>query len=46
MVQPGETILTVDGRTLRVLERVLTEDAEQYVGLLNVESAEGAAVAS
>lgn len=39
MIQPGETILAGDGRTLRVLELVPTEDAEQFVGLLKVEAA-------
>lgn len=39
LIQPGETILTDDGRTLRVLELVPTEDAEQYVGLFKVETA-------
>jgi hypothetical protein len=40
MIQPGETIYTGDGRKLRVLDLVPTEEnPSEYVGLLKVEAA-------
>lgn len=40
LIQPGETIHASDGRKLRVLEVVPTEDeASVYVGMLRVEAA-------
>ena len=39
MIQPGETIHTGDGRKLRVLDLVPTEEnPSDYVGLLRVET--------
>jgi hypothetical protein len=38
-IQPGETIWTGDGRHLRVLDLVPTEDdSHEYTGLLRVEA--------
>ncbi len=38
LIKPGETILTGDGRKLRVLDVVpVDEDDSPYVGLLKVE---------
>ena len=40
LIRPGETILTGDGRHLRVLDLVPTEaDSPEYPGFLKVEAA-------
>ena len=41
LIQPGETIHASDGRKLRVIAVVATEDeASEYVGMLRVEAAQ------
>jgi hypothetical protein len=39
-IEPGETVYNGDGRKLRVLDVIATEDeSDEYVGMLRVEAA-------